>query len=1098
MLSFLLTDVVESTALWERAPVPMDGALARHDALIMEAVDSRGGLLLKHKGEGDSTFSVFASASAAAAAAIDAQRAITAEPWDEATPIAVRMGIHTGEAFQRGHDYYGQTVNRAARVRALAHGGQVLLSAASAALVESNLPDGTELQFLRSELLRGTDRLEAIHELVDRLRPQPPVTGRVETPAAPPSLPAALASALPRVFVGRGDLTDVVHEARARAARGSVETVLLGGEPGAGKSSVAAAVARVAHAQDWTVLFGSCDEHVTTPYEPFRDAIAQYVACAPTPVLAAHVAKHGGEIGRLTSNLATRMGALPLTEADDPETSRRLLFEAVADLVQRAAADRPLLFVLDDMQWADRNSLLLVNRLAVGRDAERLVMLATYRSSEANHSEFATVIAQLRALPSVTDIEVGGLGHRALVDLLEAGASQALGDDGDAVAAYLLDETDGNPLFAVELVRHLVETGVLAPDAEGHWRPQTDLATVDVPRSVRAVLSTRVGRLGADAQRVLAVASVAGREFDSSILATVLELDELTVLDHIEAAVRASLVRELSVGHFQFAHALVQHALYDELSATRRSLHHRQLAIALEANTALHTPAAVLATHWVEAGRGDRARVAEWARRAGDDATTALSPDEAMRWYNTALEALDASDPARVDVLIAIGTAHRWSDADEFRRTLLDAAALAERLGDDDALVRAAIANNRGGAGQAGSVDTERVAVLEHALAVVGPGDSPERARLLATLAIELSQGGEWERRLALADEAVACARRLGDEVTLLRVLLHTTEATRLPPTLDRRLVDTDEMLDLAMRLGDPVLLGIAALRDVRVKIEAAAFDEVGEAMAVLDDVAHLDQYLRLSRPSVQAVLAHVRGDFAQALAFAQEALVVGGSEADARAVYGATTGQVLWDMGSLDSMVPALEQTSAAHPGVTGFRGLLGCGYIAAGRIDEARKILRHEVETDFGEHPFNPLWLITISEFASMCIALNEVDAALPLYRILEPWRGRAASSVVSINGLVTEALAGLAFVTGDLDRAERDADDALAQAVRVGARVSATRTRLLLARLFARRGERESALAAAQAVEADAREMGMAAVQGSAADLVSTLGAEPSPSP
>src|SRR5207342_1465587 len=101
-------------------------------------------------------------------------------------------------------------------------------------------------------------------------------------------------------------------------------------------------------------------------------------------------------------------------------------------------------------------------------------------------------------------------------------------------------------------------------------------------------------------------------------------------------------------------------------------------------------------------------RVAEWARRAGDDAMTALSPEDAIRWYRTALDALDATDAPdgdRVGLLIALGNAQRWADSDAFRQTLLDAAALAERLGDDDALVRAALANNRGGASRAGVVD---------------------------------------------------------------------------------------------------------------------------------------------------------------------------------------------------------------------------------------------------------------------------------------------------------------------------------------------------------------------------------------------------------
>ena len=309
----------------------------RHDALLTSAVTEHGGLVLKHKGEGDSTFSVFDDASAAAAAATEAQRRLSDESWPEMTRIVVRMGIHTGEAVQRGRDYYGQTVNRAARVRALAVGGQVLLTSASAALVEGRLPEGTDLVFLRSEVLRGTEKLEAIYELVDHRRAPPPTVPPVP-PVAPPSLPGPLTVALPPVFVGRKDLTERIHAAPDRALIGAVETVLLGGEPGAGKTSVAAAVARVAHAQDWTVLFGSCDEHVSTPYEPFRDAVVQYVAAAPTSVLIEHVASHGGEISRLAPNLAARVGALPLTDAVDPETSRRLLFEAITDLMCRAFA----------------------------------------------------------------------------------------------------------------------------------------------------------------------------------------------------------------------------------------------------------------------------------------------------------------------------------------------------------------------------------------------------------------------------------------------------------------------------------------------------------------------------------------------------------------------------------------------------------------------------------------------------------------------------------------------------------------------------------------------------------------------------------------
>ena len=447
---------------------------------------------------------------------------------------------------------------------------------------------------------------------------------------------------------------------------------------------------------------------------------------------------------------------------------------------------------------------------------------------------------------------------------------------------------------------------------------------------------------------------------------------------------------------------------------------------------------------------------------------------------------------SRVALLIDLGSAQRWAASDAFRQTLLDAASLAERIGDGDALVRAALANNRGGASRAGAVDTERVEVIERALVAAGTHDSQERARLLATLALELSQGGDWERRLILADQAVGCARRLGDEVTLLRVLLHTTEATRLPATLGQRLVATEELFDIAKRLGDPVLLGVAALREVRMKIEAAAFDHVDEALAVLDDVAHLDPYVRLGRPSLLAVLADVRGDFTAALAFAEEARVTGIAEPDALAVYAATTAQIMWDMGSLGTIAPMIEPRYSRTRASQGSVVSSASRYCQIGRVDEARDVLRHEVETDFREHSLNPLWLISISLFASLAIELDDADAARILYRMLEPWRGRSNSSVVSINGLVTESLAGLAVVAGDLAAAERDIADALEQAGRVGARVSATRTRLTRAQSQAMHGAARAhdALSEARAAQTAAREIGMGAVERRATELAQSL--------
>ena len=157
MTTFCLSDIVGSTELWERDPGAMAAALVRHDELIAGAVESHGGRFLKSKGEGDATFSVFESASDAVQAAIAATRALGAEPWPDDWAIAVRFGIHTGEAERRDADYFGPAVNLAARVRGQADGGEILLSQLAAELTAEHLPAGYSLVDLGPHRLRGVE-----------------------------------------------------------------------------------------------------------------------------------------------------------------------------------------------------------------------------------------------------------------------------------------------------------------------------------------------------------------------------------------------------------------------------------------------------------------------------------------------------------------------------------------------------------------------------------------------------------------------------------------------------------------------------------------------------------------------------------------------------------------------------------------------------------------------------------------------------------------------------------------------------------------------------------------------------------------------------
>ena len=165
-VTFLFTDVEGSTRLWDRHPEPMRAALVRHDALIEGLVEAHGGCVVRPRGEGDSRFAVFARAVDAIAAAAAIQRALHAEPWPPETPIRVRLALHTGEADLRAGDYYGQAVNRCARLRAAGHGGQTLLTATTAGLAGGALPAGVGLRDLGERRLKDLVRPERVYQLV--------------------------------------------------------------------------------------------------------------------------------------------------------------------------------------------------------------------------------------------------------------------------------------------------------------------------------------------------------------------------------------------------------------------------------------------------------------------------------------------------------------------------------------------------------------------------------------------------------------------------------------------------------------------------------------------------------------------------------------------------------------------------------------------------------------------------------------------------------------------------------------------------------------------------------------------------------------------
>ena len=435
--------------------------------------------------------------------------------------------------------------------------------------------------------------------------------------------------------------------------------------------------------------------------------------------------------------------------------------------------------VLEDLQWADSASLQLLRHVAAADESMRLLILGTYRDSELGQTQqVLETLAALHREQRCRPVAARGLDSAGVVSLMEAAAGHDLGDDAVPLAQAIYRETDGNPFFVTELLRHLAESEVIAQDADGRWTLAGPFELASLPDTVRTVIEARVRRLGPQAERVLSLAAVIGRDFDLDVLATAAATSDDEVLDILDAATAAALVQEMVdvPGRYNFSHALIQRTLYEGLGPTRRARAHRQVAEAIEHLDAGSSRGAggrtrsPLAQRW-----GSHLQKAlEYSRRAADAALRALAPAEALRYYTQAEDLYSQAgidDPLlSLDLAIGVGITQRQTGDHASRQTLIDAARRAAQLDDTDRMLQAVLANHRGYHSDSGMVDADKVALLEMALDRVA-ADHADRPLLLATLCAELTFGSSFDDRKRLADEAVDLARASSDPSVLVQVL---------------------------------------------------------------------------------------------------------------------------------------------------------------------------------------------------------------------------------------------------------------------------------------------------------------------------------------
>ncbi len=515
-------------------------------------------------------------------------------------------------------------------------------------------------------------------------------------------------------------------------------------------------------------------------------------------------------------------------------------------------------------------------------------------------------------------------------------------------------------------------------------------------------------------------------EFREDVLGQVVDLAEPALVDVLDLAVRAGLLVDAGPVRrsMRFVHALVANALYSELGPAKRARIHGQVAGVLEVD-AEAAPAEVvvqLARHCALAGMAAEAQ--RWSTRAGDDAFDHLAPTEAAYHYGVALDlaiALDRPDAERADLLVRLGSAqHRSGDAAALA-TLEEGALLARRSGADDALIKAVLAADRGFMRYEGA--PEFLASIEAAVAVADRSDTETYARLLALLAQTLAYTRDDDRRFALAREALDLADR--DPALLARVgpaVLNSMWA-RGSDELSSRIAT--RAITAAEASGDPRLEFSAHLSAYHVAIRSADHVAATRSLAKIRSGARSlgEPRLRWIAALVDTFDATMAGRLAEAEVRAGETLELGMQIAapDAFALFAGQFFVLATFGGRHDELFPLVEQTAADNPTIVPFALAYGIICAAVGREKVAREILRDGMANDFSEIPVNVFWMTSVIGYAILATELDDAEAALQLFPLIEPFAGQVAYNGVTSQGPIAAYVGKLASVLGWHDVAE-----------------------------------------------------------------------------
>jgi DNA-binding winged helix-turn-helix (wHTH) protein/tetratricopeptide (TPR) repeat protein len=906
--------------------------------------------------------------------------------------------------------------------------------------------DGGGQRFIATVRGRGYRFVAHVEERAD-----PPVPPSGQSRAA-----LSIGSGSRQPFVGREAAMGLLSRRLDEALGGTGRVVVALGEPGIGKSRLAEEFEQVARARGAAALTGRCRADDGAPgYWPWVQIVRSYVVDVGEAAALDALGPFASDVAALVPYVAELAKLPPCSHSSTGADGRFRAFDGFVRFLVRASTQRPLLLVVEDLHWADVDSLALLRFVARELRAARVLLLVTCRGSALARDDTPTAasLGELLREDPARRLALDGLAEPAIAAFIEA----ATGERASAELVAKLDrKTAGNPLYLDQLLHGGDVEARLAALASG-------LSPGGPADGLRDCVERHLTALSPDCRRMLSMAAVLGAEPRLSTLCAALRATQEQLLELVDEAVLGRMIERTTPGTLRFTHEIVCDVLGHELRSAERARLHAAAAEALSTEYAARPEPHLdeLAQHFRLAAPvlGSRRAVDHLVRAARYAARTA-AVDRAVKSFELALETLaDAGgdDATRFDLLLGLGDALRKTeDHARARHLLREAADLAREFGDGKRLAEAALAY--ASEPESGSIDGDRVAMLESALAFCPPCPAALRAMLLARLGEALYFSDDHARYDALAREAVELAREVGEPVPLL-VALHSLHCSRLGAK--EQIALSEEMLRVADALGDPEYLAIALTARMHDLFELAELDELDQTIARFN---RLTEELRLPFYRFQATVfrtarALLAGRLDAAEASFNEALAFGRPEPLAHLWLNTQLFVLRREQGRLREIEPVVRALSEQFPELAPWRCGLATIACEMDHLDEARAILEHFVDTkalrrlrDDSNRP------MSLAALAGVCAAVEDRPRAGVLYEALLPLDGAAITvgHGVAWYAPASQCLGMLAAVRGELDRAVAHLEQAVATTARMDAKALLMSAQMELGRALVKRGK------------------------------------------